>query len=457
MIKHLYILRAHLLPFLFSMLTLFGILLLQFMMKFADRLVGKGLDTWLIIQLIALNLSWMLVLVVPMSVLGATLMAYGSLSQNNEITIMKSSGISIYRMMAAPLLVSIVIAYLLFLFNDKVLPDANHQARILMSDISHKKPTLSLEPGFFSQEVSNYAILVRSINERTNELGKVTIYDYTKPGNINVVTAQRGKIFFSSDQKNLIMDLQNGEIHESDVQDTKLYRKLIFEKHRIVMDGSQFSFHQSQGGLRGERELGVDTMKAIVDSIRNDRKTYYSQLIETTKKHFLIDSLKFTGVNQDYVKDKEKLLYVRILNDLNAAKNLILSNARKIEWANREIEKYEVEIHKKYSIPAACIIFLLIGAPLAIMVRNGGFGVAASISLFFFLVYWAFLIGGEKLAERGFLSPFIGMWAANFLLGIVGIFLTYKTNQETVILRFRLFKKLVPKRLRYGQNNDENN
>jgi lipopolysaccharide export system permease protein len=354
------------------------------MMKFADRLVGKGLDTWLIIQLIVFNLSWMLVLVVPMSVLGATLMAYGSLSQNNEITVMKSAGVSVYRMMAAPLLVSIMVAYLLFLFNDQVLPDANHQARILMSDISHKKPTLSLEPGFFSQEVSNYAILVRSIDENTNELSQVTIYDYTNPASINVVTAQRGKIFFSSDQKNLIMNLQNGEIHESDVQNTKLYRKLIFEKHRIVMDGAQFSFHQSQGGIRGERELGVDTMKSIVDSIKNDKKKYYAELSEVINTHFVMDSSLTPKVNQRYVRDDKNLMYVRILNELKAAKNVILSNARKIEWANREIEKYEVEIHKKFSIPAACIIFFLIGAPLAIMVRNGGFGVAASISLFFF-------------------------------------------------------------------------
>jgi len=120
------------------------------MMKFADRLVGKGLDTWLIVQLVVYNLSWMVVLVVPMSTLVATLMAFGNLSQNNEVTIMKSSSISLYRMMLAPLLASIVVGYLLFLFNDKVLPDANHQAKILMSDISMKKPTLSLEPGFFS-------------------------------------------------------------------------------------------------------------------------------------------------------------------------------------------------------------------------------------------------------------------------------------------------------------------
>lgn len=201
MIAYRYILKAHFIPFVFSTITLMGIFLLQFMMKFADRLVGKGLDTWLLIKLVVFNLSWMLVLVIPMATLVATLMAYGNFSQNNEITILKSSGVSLYKMMKAPFLASILLAFLLFLFNDQVLPDANHQARILMSDISQQKPTLSLEPGFFSQEVSRYAILVRAINSKTNELSGITIYDYTTPSKINVVTATKGKIYFTADQK----------------------------------------------------------------------------------------------------------------------------------------------------------------------------------------------------------------------------------------------------------------
>ncbi|HLG31998.1 MAG TPA: LptF/LptG family permease, partial [Ignavibacteriaceae bacterium] len=282
--------RTHFIPFLFSLFTILGILLLQFMMKFADRLVGKGLDTWLIVQLVVYNLSWMVVLVVPMSTLVATLMAFGNLSQSNEITIMKSSSISLYRMMLAPLLASIVVAYLLFLFNDQVLPDANHRAKILMSDISMKKPTLSLEPGFFSQEVFNYAILARRIDEQSNVLTEITLYDYTVPTKINVVTAKKGKIYFSADQKNLIMDLEDGEIHESDVKSSGLYRKLVFEKHRITMDGDQFSFRQSQDGFRGERELDVDTMIYIADSIRTDRTRYSEQFHKEVNKYMFVDS-----------------------------------------------------------------------------------------------------------------------------------------------------------------------
>ena len=456
MIIHRYILRNHIAPFLYSAATMMGVLLLQFLMKFADRLVGKGLDIWLIIQLIAYNLSWMLVLVIPMATLVAALMTYGSLSQNNEVTIIKSSGASLYRMMSASIIASIFVAYSLFLFNNEVLPDTNHQAKILMSDISRKKPTLSLEPGFFSQEVSNYAILVRKIDEQKNELNQVTIYDYTDPSKINVVTAEKGTIFFSYDQKNLIMDLRNGEIHESDVKDTGLYRKLIFEKHRISMDAEQFTFSQSQGGLRGERELRVERMRAIVDSIKMNKKKYFAGLEADVNKYFFKDTAHTTVYSTVNTQQTDALIYVRIQDRIKTAKNSIISKLKRYEWSNREIEKFEVEIYKKYAIPAACIVFMLIGAPLGIMVRKGGFGVAASISLFFFLVYWAFLIGGEKLAERGVLSPIIGMWAANIFLGVIGIILLIRTNRETVTIQFTFLKKLVPKRMKYNSSENEN-
>jgi len=414
-------------------------------MKFADRLVGKGLDGWVITKLIAYNLSWMVVLVVPMASLVAALMAFGSLSQNNEVTIMKSSGISLYKMIFPPFIASIVVAILLFQFNNDVLPDANHQAKILMSDISRTKPTLSLEPGFFSQEVNNYAILVRSIDQNSNWLYQITIYDYSNGAKINVVTADSGKIFFSRDQSRLLMDLYHGEIHESDVQNTTLYRKLEFEKHIITMDGDQFSFQQSGPSSRGERELSVNDMQIIADSIKmllNENTRTFNKEIN---RHLFFDTTKVKDVTRNKLGKGPELVYLRAIEKVRTVKNIVMSNFNRVEWTKRELEKYEVEIYKKYALPGACIIFILIGAPLGVMVRKGGFGVAAGISLFFFLIYWAFLIGGEKLSERGFFSPFIGMWAANIVLGIVGIILTIKTNKEAKTITFSFFKKLIPK------------
>jgi lipopolysaccharide export system permease protein len=427
------------------------------MMKFADRLIGKGLDTWIILKLIAFNLAWMLVLVVPMATLVATLMAFGNMSQNNEVTILKASGISLYKMMISPILGGFVVGYLLLLFNNDVLPDANHQAKVLMQDISRQKPTLSLEPGVFSQEVSNYAILVREINKNSGELTNVTIYDYTNPNKINVVTALKGRIFFSKDQTKLIMDLRNGEIHESGVGQTNLYRKLVFEKHRIAMDADQFSFQQSApGGPRGDRELSTHDMGIIVDSLRKDRAVIDTSLSNETKKFFYMsaDYLRSIPLVQNvYSKD---LVLSRAIDKIKTAKNVVLLNSNRIEGIKKQIDRFDVEINKKYALPAACVIFILLGAPLGVMVRKGGFGMAASISLFFFVIYWAFLIGGEKLADRDMLSPFWGMWAANVLLGAVGLLLLVRAAKEAVVIKFDFIKKLVPKQWKeLGQNTDE--
>lgn len=456
MILYRYILKNHAGPFIFSILTLTFIFLFNFLTKAADRLVGKGLGFWVITKLIVFNLAWMVVLIVPMSVLVATLMAYGNMSHNNEVSIMKASGISVYKMILPAFILSIIIGFLLIQFNNNVYPDANHEARLLFQDITNKKPTLSLVPGQFSQEVPNYSILVRKIDENSNVLEGVTIYDYSDPSKLNVVTAKKGKLYFSNDQKKLIMDLSQGEIHETDPTSRALYRKLLFNNHRIAMNAEQFSFQQSApGGPRGDRELSAPDMLVIVDSLQKISSNYKDRLSEHVGNYF-------TGIRQfsfGSYSGNNDAMWISIQDRINAAKNVILSDASALQYNNEQISSYMVEVHKKYSIPAACIVFVLIGAPLGIMTRKGGIGVAAGISILFFLVYWAFLIGGEKLADRGLLSPFWGMWSANFVLGILGILLTVRSAKGQVSIDLSFFSRLIPQRFKNsaGTDDDENN
>ncbi len=451
-----YILKNHLAPFLFSIFTLIAVFLLQFMMKFADRLVGKGLDTWIIIQLIIYNLAWMVVLVVPMAVLVATLMAFGSMSQNNEIAILKSSGVSLYKMMIPPIVASVVIALLLVYFNNNIYPDANHAARLLMEDISRKKPTLSLVPGLFSQEVPNYSILVREIDQNSNELKEVLIYDYTNPPKVNIVTATEGKIYLSKNQKKLIMDLVNGEIHESDNTKESIYRKLRFERHKIALPAEQFTFEQTApGGPRGDRELGTPEMLKIVDSLTI---IYNKNLADFNLRTMQVtfESLEKPIIN--IIPDSSKMyIYTKVQQRIKTDENSTFSFLNRIDYGKKEINRYWVEIHKKYSLPFACIVFVLIGAPLGTMMKRGGFGMAAGISLLFFLAYWSFLIGGEKFADRGLLSPFWGMWSANVLLTIVGIWLMIKSAREKITISFDFLSKLIPESWRTTENSNPNN
>ena len=452
MILFRYISKNLLLPFIFALFTLMSVFLLQFLMKIADKLIGKGLSFFVISKLIIYSLSWMFVLAVPMAVLVATLMAFGNMAQNNEVAIMKAAGISLYKMMIPPVLGSILIAGLLVQFNNHIYPEANHALRVLTQDISNQKPTLALVPGVFSSEMPRYSILAREIDPKTNKMKNLTIYDHSNSQDLNVVTAERGEIFFSSDRMKLILNLYEGEIHTSKITDFAPYRKLKFDNHKIAMDADQFSLRESAlGGRRGDRELGAPAILGLVDSVKNlydlDIKRYKNRVNDD----FINDTTKFKSLEQS--KKTYRITLYRVEDEIRAAKNSITPVLRRIENYKKRMNKYWVEIHKKYSIPFACIVFVLIGAPLGTMTRKGGFGVAAGISLGFFLVYWAFLIGGEKLSDRDLLSPFWGMWSANILFGILGIILVRKSAKERIELNLDFLKKIIPKSWRtYSEN-----
>lgn len=450
-----YLLRAHAGPFLFSVVTLMFVFLLQFVMKFIDQLVGKGLTAWVIIELVTLSLSWMLVLAVPMSVLVATLMAFGDLSSKNEVTAMKASGVSLYRMLFPILMASVVLAGLLVLFNNYVLPESNHRLKTLTIDIRRKRPTLSLVNGVFSQDIPGYSMLVRRTFPNTNELEGVTLYDFTNPGTNVVITAERGAISFSPDFRKLIMDLTDGEIHELDLRNMSAYRRVKFTRHRIAMDVEGFDFERSSEASfgRGDREMSAQEMRVVVDSLRRSRQELDDDLRALMERNMekslagMTDSLVMPGVmlpNQPAAA---------ALARLRATATSVATFLFRIDSVDRETDQYMVEIYKKYSIPAACIVFVLVGVPLGIMARRGGFGIAASLSLGFFVLYWAFLIGGEKLADRDILSPFFGMWSANVIVGLMGVYLTIRAARETVLFNWD-FRRFIPRRWRTSLDPD---
>lgn len=418
--------------------------LFQFLMKSIDQLIGKGLSLWIITQLIVLNLAWMLTLAVPMSVLVATLMAFGSLSSNNEITIMKASGVSLTKLMIPVLICSGMLTYLMIRFSNDVLPEANHKARVLLQDISKTKPTFFLEAGKFSDDIGGAKIFVRKTYENSNELEGVYIYDYANPNNKNLITSEKGDISFTNDFKNIVMNLYKGEIHQLNNTDyANKYRKVEFDKHRIILDAAGFGFQRSSDNafIRGDRELSSQAMNLLVDSIKKSRTNNRDNLLNgilTDAKLFF--KIKFrdtvlnknnTVVKKDSTKNYGFLLYDTIPFVFRSfiAKYAQCQNYHFVEkQIDKQIDVYNVEIYKKYSIPFACIIFVLIGAPLGYKVKRGGFGIAAGLSLLFFLLYWVSLIGGEKLADRDILSPFWGMWLVNIVLGIFGLYLMFKSS-----------------------------
>ncbi len=409
-------------------------------MKYIDNLIGKGLSWWVIGQLIALNLAWMVTLAGPMAVLVATLMAFGSLSSTNEITIMQSSGISIVKLMIPVILLSGVLCYGLILFNNKVLPEANHRTKVLMNDIQRTRPTFVIEPGKFTDDIGGYNLLVRKTFPESNKLKGIFIIDNSSAVASNILTADSGEISFSNDYAKVVIDLYNGEIHQLSKKNVfEDYRKIKFSEHIVSIDAQGFGFSKSDENAlsRGDRELSSDSMKNIILKIKNDFNNDLSITADNARKLALnYLNVKYDTLNLDQTAKAQNVLYVQsLLNTYRGIRSKIISR-KQIETANqKEIDTYQVEIDKKYSIPFACIVFVLIGAPLGVLTRKGGFGIAAGMSLGFFLLYWIFLIGGEKLADREMLSPFWSMWSANFVMGTIGIYLTIRNN-----LKFRKIK-----------------
>jgi len=446
-----YILKSLIGPFVFALSVVIFVFLFQFLIKSLDQIVGKGLSIWVIIQLISLNLAWMVTLAVPMAILVSSLMTFGTLSSQNELTIMKSSGISLTRMMVPLLIFSVVMFYLMIRFNNDILPEANHKARVLLYDISKTKPTFILEPGKFSDDLQGVQILVKKTFPNSNQIEGVYIYDYSNPLTRNILTAKDGDISFTTDFKKVVLNLNEGEIHQLNIKDEKSgYRKVRFEKHRLTFDSEGFGFSSSDENafIRGDRELSADAMNAIVDSLEISKTRLAAKLINSTsaeiRKFFSLKFMDTVFVKKLPLKNDENqvsgqigkrtfetteydslIAYVRLfLNKKNEIKNIGITEIQ----LDKQIDTYDVEIYKKYSIPFACVVFALVGAPLGYRVRKGGFGIAAGLSLLFFLLYWACLIGGEKLADRTIISPFLSMWIANFIIGGFGLYLMFKSS-----------------------------
>ncbi|MFP4528933.1 MAG: LptF/LptG family permease [Candidatus Kapaibacterium sp.] len=456
-----YILRNNAAPFVFGSLTVVFIFLLQFLMNTIDKLLGKGLDEWIIIQLVVLNMAWMVVLAVPMGVLFASLFSFGGMSAAHEVTVIKASGGSLIRMMIPVVIASFFVTGGLFWFNDYVLPEANHQAKILMSDIKRKKPTFSIEAGQFVTELQGYTILSRRVDSLTGMLFGVTIYNDRSGRGTNIASADSGVVEFTPDFESLIVTLFDGEIHQLEHREAENFKKIIFEKYQILIMASGFNFVRStdDGSFRGDREMDIADMREIVDEAESKANAARSRVDEELREHY--DYLmgmppKDTIANRGMIRMAATGDTSRAAALMNSQKRLgflkssVQSDGFQIEEYSSRARQYSVEIWKKYAIPFACIVFVLVGCPLGVMTRGGNFGISAGISLGFYIIYWACLIGGEKLADRGFLSPAFSMWLGNIIVGMLGILLTLRIHHESFRLPGLDFLGRIAERFKRG-------
>ena len=451
MLISLYILRLHIGPFLFGTFTVMFLFLLQFLMNNLDKLIGKGLDNAIIMQVIVLSLSWMIVLAIPMGVLFSTLMAFGSMSGAHETTIIKSGGRSLWRMMMPIIIIGCGLFYGVYWFNDTILPESNHRFKILMQDIQRKKPTFAIESGRFISQLEGYTILARKVDTASGAMYGVTIYDNGFSTRTNVLSADTGSIKFSSDYARVIVTLLNGEVHQLQKQKRTDFRIMRFSKHVISIAARDFLFQQSDvnPGSRGDREMSIADMRAIVHETDASINVTQKRIDTLMRDHYAEvmlariagDSTGLEDIPQNTSKTDSIDIQKRVMNRLSMLRSPLESDLFQASEQQKKKKAYLVEIYKKYSIPCACLVFVFIGCPLGMMSKRGNFGISAAISLIFYVIFWACLIGGEKLADRDLISAEVGGWFGIYVTGFIGLALTFIMNNELSIkdisLRFK--------------------
>ena len=444
-ILYRYVFREHIGPFFFGLSVIMFILVMDFILEVLNMIIGKGLNAFIILQVFVLNLAWMLALAVPMAVLVSTLMAFGRMSQDNEITALKASGVSIYRLVLPALVASVVIAVGMAFFNDRVLPELNHHARLLMTDIHQKRPTWNLKENVFIDDIPGYNILIKKIDPHSSDVRGVTIYDLKKRRMPRTIIAEKGKVEFTPDGNTLIFRLFNGEIHEIDEKEPQRYRRITFDKQTIYIHDIGSRLIRSQSDYRTDRE------KTVAQMMEDVRKSE-AAVAGATQKIRQVATSAWEKVTQNEQSEDtlsgETIVLDRLIKENRIFLNEILAAKQDVKNKRRFINSLMVEVHKKFALAAACIAFVLLGAPLGVMAKKGGMAVGLGLSLGFFVLYWAFLIGGEELADRQLIPAFWAMWSANILIGGAGLYILVKSAKEAKFISWEWTKKYVPKRFR---------
>ena len=463
-------------PFLGWLGTLMFLLLMQFLIRYLPDLVGKGLPPGVLVELVAYNLAYMVVLAVPMSALIATLMTFGKLAEDATYAVAKSAGISLPQLAWPALVAGLLLTGCMWYFNNEVLPEANFRARGLWQDIRKKKPGFDLQAGVFYRGLDGYFILVQDIPPESNELVDVLIYDYTDGSQQRAsIKAREGHLEADPSGAYVDLVLRDGQMNQRAASrgegGAERYERVDFGRHRLRLDLSDFAFERSDpdDGYRSDRTMRTEDMVLYVDSleasIAEEQATLYrTPLAEALDSLFqveppptspleeepaelpvaavaLADSLDIAAdsaaadstarailagllpTQQQAVYDGAMGLARRIRTDVDNVQ-------RTVTWEAQRADKYRVEIHKKRSIAIACLIFVLIGAPLGLSVRRGGLGVGGALALGIFLFYWVTLVQGEKLADRDMLAPWIGMWIANIVMTLVGTWLAVYVTMD---------------------------
>lgn len=462
----LLVLRAFAGPMVITFIISLFVLLMQFLWKYIDDLVGKGIDTVIIIKLMVYVSVTLVPLALPLSLLLSSLMTFGNLAEHFEITACKSAGVSLQRIMRPLIITAFLICGSAFYFSNYILPIANLKMNALLYDVRQQKPALLIKEGIFYNGIDGYSIRVGKKESDGQTLRNIMIYDHSENrGNTKLILAESGKMAMSNDERYLLLYLSKGSSYEErENKPGRSSRPLMrseFEEELVRFDLSSFKMTRTNEQLFKDnyQMLNLRQLSYASDSlekkIRDKQNEFYKVLtgminVDTGKtKTAFVPISNNTNFIKYFPADRQKMIVSTATYSVRNMKNMTDDMVQDMEIKSKSLAKHQIEWQRKFTLSFACLILFFIGAPLGAIIKKGGLGTPVVVSIIFFLIYHIISITGEKFAREGVILPWKGMWLSSIILLPIGIFLTYKAttdsglfDKDTYTRYFnRLFKK----------------
>ncbi len=472
---HKFVLLSYSGPLAMTFFISLFILVMQGLWRYVDDIVGKGLEISVMAELLFYVALQAVPMALPLAILLASLMTFGNLGENYELTAMKASGISLFRIMKPLIIVTVIVCGVAFWFSNNVLPVANLKFYSLLYSVRHARPELELKEKVYYDGVDGFRIKIDHKSRQTGTLYDVIIHDHRDNinRNMNVTMADSGRMDIDDSLGVVKLTLHSGVTYDEKValgnkrlteRERQMYRHDEFSKEvfQIKVDGLDFSRISEEGFKTNDR------MKDLVQ-LKNDEDSLLSRCDSLTKqlrvdaKHFTMERLRgryrtdslcsvaldtaqmldMTEVAQSLTPRKMHSVTQTALR--NARNNKLTVDERRMSYQNERLKtnRHTMEIHRKFTLPAACLLFFFVGAPLGGIIRKGGLGMPIVISVVFFVFYYIIDTMGGKMARESVWPVWCGMWLSTAVLAVIGTFLTYKSATDSSLFKAEAYRRVA--------------
>lgn len=453
---HKLVITSYIGPFIATFFISLFILLMQFLWKYIDDLVGKGLEWYIIAELLYYASASFVPLALPLAVLLSSIMTMGKMGEHYELVAFKSAGISLRRIMWPMVMISMFLAISGFFFSNNVLPVANLKSLSLLYDVRQQRPAFNITEGMYYHGIDNYVIRVDEKDDSGQTLRGIKVYDHSdRRGNTNLTIAEWGTMAVTPDKNFLILTLYEGTNYlenstGSPLDPSRPFQRTHFEKKVLKFDLSMFDLNRTDEELfKGHfRMLNLNQLIFYEDSLSRELEKRKQAYITTYKRrfnNFPSDTIDYNRLDQNLLRKAD----INFIHDspidalmiIPSAMDMIRTNRDHARFSHEEfrsrkrtLARYQIEFHRKFTLSFACVLLFLVGAPLGAIIRKGGFGLPMVISVLMFVAFHVISMTGEKFVREGVLEAHQGMWLSSIVLLPVGILLTIKATTDSSFL-----------------------